>query len=413
MSEYTTGKAETYGSISIANYGFDALADLIRKANPAIQLVGNVVPAGTKVFIPDFSTSVAPLMKDVTPDEVTLRIGGKEVKRWAQVRLSNSIDRISDFSFLVPFDASDPEQRKIFKPFSYARVEVFIGKELQFNGTLIEVNPSITPDSVTVVGKAYALPGVLQDCTASSEAYPIEFDGVKLEEVATVLAEPFSVAVRAEADTGAKYDFDAPVSLSADQKILEFLVGLAKQKNLVISNDAFGVLVFQRPITDGTPVARLEVGVAPLDKVRPHFNQRGYYSSVTGIFPTELSFLGGDKYTEKNVRLGNVFRPLSFTVNDSEDAELKTAVVARVSRMFAGMCYYEITVIGWRDENNTLWAPNTILRLKAPSAMVYTDYKFVVTQVEFHKKSGSKYAILRLSLPGAYSGEIPARLPWD
>ena len=55
---------------------------------------------------------------------------------------------------------------------------------------------------------------------------------------------------------------------------------------------------------------------------------------------------------------------------------------------------------------------NTITLL-APGAMIYSEYEFVIKSVEFSRDGDSETAVLKLVLPGSFSGEIPETLPWE
>jgi prophage tail gpP-like protein len=82
--------------------------------------------------------------------------------------------------------------------------------------------------------------------------------------------------------------------------------------------------------------------------------------------------------------------------------------------MFASMAAYTVENLPtWRDPRGQLWAPNTTLRLIAPSAMIYTEQEFLIRDVVLRQDDESLTASLGLALPGAFSGETPESLPWD
>ena len=98
---------------------------------------------------------------------------------------------------------------------------------------------------------------------------------------------------------------------------------------------------------------------------------------------------------------------------DTQDADVKAAVEAKIGRMFGNVAFYSITLSTWRDSKNNLWKPNTTLKLNAPAAMIYTDYEFIIRSVRFEQNSISQTATLNLVMPGTFSGKIPETLPWD
>ena len=250
---------------------------------------------------------------------------------------------------------------------------------------------------------------MLNDCTPPVSSHPLEFDGQGLQEIAGSLAAPFGVPVRFVDSAGAIFD---RVAANATQKILAFLVKLANQRGLIISDNSDGDLIFWKSISTGKPVAVLEQGVAPLLSVTPMFNPQSYYSHITGLEPTVVG-IQGESYTVKNPRIAGVLRPLSFQTPDTLEADVKQATEAKAGRMFGAMVSYSIRVATWRDPAGDLWEPNTLISLTAPDAMIYNPYKFLIRSVTLNRERSSKSATLTLVLPGSFSGEIPESMPWD
>ena len=106
-------------------------------------------------------------------------------------------------------------------------------------------------------------------------------------------------------------------------------------------------------------------------------------------------------------------RPLSFTTPDTANADVTTAVNAKIGRMFGEMVNYSIRVATWRDSFNKLWKTNTTLTLLVPDAMIYNEYEFIIRNIGFEQDGDARTATLDLVLPGSFSGQIPSGLPWD
>ena len=115
----------------------------------------------------------------------------------------------------------------------------------------------------------------------------------------------------------------------------------------------------------------------------------------------------------QNPRLNGVLRPMTFDVPDTIDSTVKAAVEAKAGRMFANIVSYDVRVATHRDPNGTRWKSNTTIILRAPDAMVYNDYEFIIRSVDFEKDDKTETATLNLVLPGSFSGKIPDSLPWD
>jgi len=400
---------DTFESVSRKKYGTGNEAGLIASANPGTD--GPLV-SGTSIVIPALQNEPEKIRQAApsnNEDEVAILIEGSRFRFWDSVRVTRSIDTMDTVEFGAPFDSNAPGFRESFRPFTFKNMSITIGGQPLFTGTMVAVNPLIETSRKVLTVSGYSLPGVLNDCTPPASAFPLEFDDLGLREIASALVAPFGLSVEFKVDQGAVFE---RVAIQPGQRILAFLTGLAKQRNLIISSSPRGKLLFLRSTDTGQPVANLEQGVAPVLSVSPFFSPQEYYSSITGLDPV-IAGLAGSQFTVKNPRLLGVVRPLTFNAPDTLDSDVKEAVNAKAGRMFANMVSYSIQVATWRDPSGDLWAPDTIINLTAPDAMVYNKYKFTVRSVEFNRDSRKQTATLNLVIPGAFSGLIPESLPWD
>ena len=410
--KYTVTKLDTFENISLIVYGDKKYGDLLEGANPTAKLVRNpdnfrnwLVAVGTVLQVPDLVPETPRLTVTKGSDDITLRIGKREITEWESLKIDHSLTSMSTIQAVIPFEDPTKETRGLLRPFTYEPVDTFIGNELQFNGTLVSVEPRVLPGVMRVVIGAYAKPGVLSDCTTAGR----EFSRMKLEDIIRSICGPYSIPLVSAEDTGKAFD---QKNISVDRRIMEFFVQLAQLKNMVINNTESGALRLYRPIADGKPVATINADSAPLVRVTPRFNARAYYSSISGTAPTIPGFPGGNKTPLQNPFLRGTFRPIYFTVKAENEAETASMVSSKISRMFANACDYEVEMAGWEDPSGALWKVNTMISLEYPRAMIYKPYKFLVSRVSFQVSANEKVTVLTLVVPGSYSGNIPARLPW-
>lgn len=408
---YDTKAGDTFEGIARVTYGTEREAGRIRAANP-----GAVEPfaAGVRLVVPVAPSGAPSTAPSENAEETAVLIDGARFRFWESVRITRAIDSVDTLELSAPFDPNAPDFRDAFRPFSYKRVEVTVGGDPLFTGTMVGVTPDVGPTRKTISTSSYALPGVLNDCTAPASAFStsgsqLEFFSQNLRQIAEKLAGFFGLSVVFEGDAGAP--FDPPVAIKAGGKVFSFLAGLAKQRNFIVSSTPRGELLFLQSTDAGQPVAQLRQGEPPLVAVTPVFSPQEYYSHVTGLEPV-LVGLQGSQFTVKNPRLPGVIRPLTFEVSDASSADVKAAVEAKAGRMFAGAASYSVTVATWRDAGGALWAPNSTVTLEAPDAMVYSAYSFIIRSVAFTRDRASESAALSLVMPGAFSGKIPEDLPW-
>lgn len=344
-----------------------------------------------------------------TTDEVVVRIDGQKWKYWEQVELTLSLDSFDQCLFTSVFEPDDPTFRATFKPFSYKSLTVEVDNARLFTGTLVGVDPKTDASSKTVECTGYATPAILSDCNAPVSAFPLEFNGLTLEQIAAQLCGAFDLTATFDVPSGGAF---RRVKLEREDKVFDFLIGLAKQRNLIMSNTGDGQLRFFRSVDTGVPVVTLREGQQPLQSVTASFSSQDYYSEITGFAKTKAG-RRGSRYTVTNPRLTNVTRPMNYTAEDAEAAALPAAVTARLARMFGNMVAYSCELPTWRDPSGNLFAPNTLCVLEAPGAMMYKQTTMLIRDVVLRQSKASTSATLGLVLPGAFSGQLPTGLPWD
>lgn len=412
MSDYVTGPGDTFAIISRRVYGVETEAARVARANP-----GAFEPLSPGTFLdipplPNAPQNAIPQAPDATPNEVAILINGERFRFWESVRITRAVDMIDTVEFTAPFEPDSPGFRATFRPFSFQRAEITVGGALLFTGTVVGITPAVEPEKSSIVVSAYALPGVLNDCTPPpppNDAESLQFDGQTMRQIANSICSSFGLNTEFRASAGAVFE---EVACEPGTQALSFLTELAKKRNLVISNTERGALLFWQSVKTGSPVARLYDNRSPVISVLPSFSAQEYYSRITGISPVAIG-TEGSQFTVKNPRLTGVVRPLTFKATDSEDVDTKTVVDAKIGRMFGNMVSYSVKVNTWRDPSGALWKPNTTVILTAPRAMVYSQYEFLIRNVDLVRDASGESATLNLTLPGAFEGKVPERLPWD
>lgn len=406
---YSVVSGDTFDAISRKIYGTAQEGGRIARTNPgANEPLSPGVTLSIPV-IPDAPKNIQQRIDTADIDETAILINGVRFRFWESVRIVRSLDGIDTVEFSAPFDFNAPGFKDIFRPVSYKSVDVTIGGNSFFTGTMIPIDPLLGNIQKTISVGCYSLPGVLNDCTPPASVFSLEFNGQGLKDIMTSMVEPFGIAIDFRVNQGPVFE---QVASATGKKILAFFIELAQQRNLILTNSKRGELVVWQSIEPGNPVAKLRQGESPLLSVTPLFNPQNYYSHITGINPEDIG-LNGSQYTVKNPHLSGIVRPLTFEAPDTDDSTIKAAVEAKMGRMFGDLVSYSISVDTWRDFKGNLWEPNTTITLFAPNAMIYTEYEFIIRSIEFRKDKTTKTATLNVVLPGSFSGKIPETLPWD
>jgi len=345
-------------------------------------------------------------------DPRTGRISGNYFGFWRDVKITRSIDTYSTVIFTAPFEPSRPEFRQAFRPFLYQRLECLINLETIVTGFSLGIDPSVDWNGREVTVTGYAKPAVLGDVNmpplAVGKSY--QFDGFGLRRIAGQVCEPFGIGVDFRSDDVKPFK---KVKLEIDKKPQEFLVDLAKQRELVLSDTRQGELLIWKSAEPGKPVAFLEEGKAPFTKVTPSFSPQDYFSELTG-YGKKKRGLGEARWPAANPWLTSPLRPKVFKLDDAERADVPEATRAELGRMFAHVATYKVEALpGWRDPNGNLWEPNTTIKIHAPGAMIYQPYEFLIKDVLLEQTANVQTATLEVVMPGAFSGSVPDSLPWN
>lgn len=342
-------------------------------------------------------------------EDVTVEIAGKRYRFWDDIEIYLSLDTQATVSFAAPFEPERKEFRQTFRPFSFQPLEVSVGGTILFTGTLVDVTPRVEASARTVAVAGYSKPAVLDDSDVPARIAPFQFNGLTMRQIAERLASPFEIGVVVVGKGGGAFK---RVAAEPGQSVMSFLAELAQQRGYVLSSTPDGRLLLWQSVSGGRPVARLIEGEAPLLSVHPTFSPQHYFSEITGYCSARRG-RKGSRYTERNRWLSSPLRCMSFRLDDTEKGDVHFAVRSKMGRMFGNMVSYVVTVPTWLDPQGELWQPNTTVSLVAPSAMVYDEYEFLIRDVHLRQDSMSTTARLGLVLPGAFSGEQPAELPWE
>ena len=246
MSTVTVQQGDTFESISRAEFGTTEKTNAIIAANPAAS---NPPVVGSVLIIPKASRPSAP--SDAQAGEISVVINGVRFTGWTDVSFTRVMDSFGSFQLNSVWEPDNKAVRELFKPFQYQNVAIFEGAELLFNGTMMPPIPSQSPTGRTINASGYSLPGVINDCNAPVSALPLESDEQNLQQVAQSLLEPFGIPVEFDGDAGGSFQREA---IKPADKIFQYLINLAQQRQLIITDTPDGACKFQSETTTGQPV---------------------------------------------------------------------------------------------------------------------------------------------------------------
>lgn len=339
-------------------------------------------------------------------DDVTLLVDNVAYGGWKSVRLTVGIERLArDFVLDVTSQWPGSDIAKRIRPGQSC--QIFIGADKMLTGYV-----QATPIRYDGAGKTVGIVGRsktadLVDCSPlnmrpeggwsdvdngkngprplvkSSITY---WNGRKLEKVATYLAQPFQVIVKTDVDTGAVL---SNFSLQQGETVFECLDRIMRINHVLASDNENGDMVFIKPGSGGCCTTALELGKniltcdAPLD-YKEVFNR---YTCVgqrsVGIDEGPATPLSG-KATATDFSIYAESRMRSLVVVQSgQGGEGTCRDRVEYEKAYRAAKALETTygVLGWRQEDGSLWLPNKMVRVRDPE--LGFDADFLIPEVTY------------------------------
>ena len=315
----------------------------------------------------------------------------------------------STFSFSFLFDPNNPDHKDLAAIGHYHIASLYHNKELLLTGYILSESLTDEPSKVPVTISGYSLPGVLEDCQIPTTSYPIQFDGLTLAQISSKVLAPFGI--KQIVNPSVASDMNSPyveTEAKSGQTIRDILVDLATQKNIIISHDEQGRLVYTRPSSKQKPIFNFESNI-PQTSMKLTFDGQGMHSDITVFQQKDFDVeTPATTVAIKNPYVPFVYRPhvVSQTSGNANDTQ-KAAENIR-ARELKGMTL-QITTDRWIIDNKVI-RPGQLLTAINPAVYLYKKSTWFIESVRLKGDSKETIATLGCVLPEVYSGETPTYL---
>jgi prophage tail gpP-like protein len=278
--------------------------------------------------------------------------------------------------------------------------------ELLLSGYILSegFEDSSIPSLAAIAG--YSLTGVLEDCQIPPTLYPLQSDGLTLREIAQKLIAPFKLSMVVDSSVASlmdsKYD---TTTAEATQTIKEFLTSLAAQKNIIISHDEKGRLLFTRANTTRKPILHYGDGGTPFTKMNLLFNGQAMHSHITVMKEADTDGGNVGDFTIRNPYVPHVYRPRVVIQNSGDDND--TEQVAK-NLLADELKNIKLTIQTDRWElDGKIIKPNNLITVVNPNVYLFKKTTWFIEQIDFVGTQESTTATLTCVLPEVYSGNVP------
>lgn len=273
----------------------------------------------------------------------------------------------------------------------------------------------------------YSKPGVLEDCEIPTNINGVEqseylqYDGLTLREIAQKIVGLFKLGLVVEgiaaADSNQAFTLDdkldakiEKITTHESKNIKSFLTDLAVQRNVILSHDVKGNLMFTEAKTHQKPLFHVENDVIATS-IKMVFNGQAMHSQITVVRQPDS---GGDENTDSNeFTIYNPYCPIVFrphvVMQSSGDIntieEFAKNILAQELKNIKFMI--EIDRI---EIDGKLILPNNVITILCPEIYIYEKATLFIEEVAMKGDQHSETAVLTCVLPEVYNRQYPKNI---
>lgn len=334
-----------------------------------------------------------------------LKINGRFFNFFSDITVNYKLDSVaSTFSFSGRFDPDNSEHREIFRPLAYHKVEIFSDDdELLLTGNL--VNTDLGSDSKRELQNlsGYSKAGILEDCTIRPSAYPLEKLNVNLEDLTQNLLSEFDIdfVVDDSVLNEMRIEYKKTVA-QPTETIKSFISKLAAQRNIILSHNEKGDLVFFKPDLTAEPVLFL----TPENTITMGLKVNGQqiHRNISVIRqPSKDNNSLSPVDTVENILVG-ADRSITKVLSSGSETETKKAADNALAAQLKSI---DFTVFLNRIEDVKV---GDIIEVQNPEIHLYDRTKLVISSIVVKETKTSNEMTLKLVLPETFSGEPPKNI---
>jgi len=277
---------------------------------------------------------------------------------------------------------------------SYANAEVFDNdNNLLITGTIIRSDypQSRKPELVSVSG--YSLPGVLEDANINN--YPLQTDNLRLKEIIDRLLSPFSLSYIAA--TSITKDFNTKIdksAASATQTVKSYINQLCSQRNILLSHNEKGNLIFTRiDLNKLNPIPMENIISAGLS-----INGQALFNPIKVIRQASRNNPDAGEAVINNVYCP-VYRPKTKLINSGNIFDVEKAAI---NELAAQLSTIKLTINTRKDIK-----PNNLISVRLPELGINELTEFFVESTSIKGTKTGEIYTLTCVLKDVYSGKVP------
>lgn len=355
---------------------------------------------------------------------MTITIDGKIISYFTAGSVNLKLDSIaSTFEFATRFEAQNKDHQEIFMPLQYKEVKIYnTANRLVFTGTILNHRFKSTQGRELLIISGYSKCGILEDVTIPPKHYPLESNNSSLEDIAKKFCGIFGIKVLISDQAksidqknkkekkiffSGKSTYDSlkakakiifgKTSAEPTQTIKDYLSQLAGQKNIILSHNENGDVLFFQPDYNQKP--RYSFTKGNTLSMNADYNGQALHSEINIVRQPSDENDGVSTVDRAVNTLVQKYRPTTKILSSGEDTQTKEAAKNELANELRAI---EVTVEvqGLLDEIY----PGEIVNVHNHWIYSYAYNRFMVNSIVLKFDEKSDTTTLNLLVPEAFTG---------
>lgn len=337
------------------------------------------------------------------------RIRTRKLQYFSDFNVYMKYDAVgSSFSFSFYFDPDNQEHVDLACIGHYHICTVEHNGELILTGTVLSEAFTDGPKTELVHIGGYSLPGVLEDCEIPVGA-GYQSDLLSLNDIAQKYLPYFGLSYAVDSQVSDKMNepFDSTTA-NEGQSVKSYFSELASQKNIIVSHNAKGQVLFTGLVPRKKPVAEFTGGV-PGTTMKLDFNGQAMHSKIWVVSQTDVEDANATENSVTNPYvLSRVFREKVSVMNSGKEIDALQAAKNIRSQELKNL-KLTIDTDRW-DIDGKIIRPGMIISVQNPRIYLKKKSNWFVDEVHLMGSSDKMVATLTCVPPSVYDGTEPEYL---
>lgn len=336
------------------------------------------------------------------------RFKNRKVDFFNEVSFNLAYDSIaSQFGFSFYFNPDNVEHKEL-SCVSHFHEVVIKHNDVQFlKGQITNQSFSASSKKELSNFSGYSLPGVLEDCQIPPSIYPLQSDGLSLSQIAAKLIKPFNLEMVVDPSVASKMNKSFKTTTATEtQTVKDYLTKLASQKDIIMSHDEFGRLLFTQAATTKQPILYIDLTKPTPDGVKysMEYDGQNMHSHITLLGQSSIDGGNAKEYTIRNPYvIGSVYRPKVMSQSSGDDIDTSLAARRALGNELRNV-KVTITIDKWLL-NDDFIRPNNTISIYAPELYLYNKQDWFIESVNYSADNRSETCVLNCVLPYCYNDD--------